>query len=149
MEVRKIFLAVVVASLLTIPSIPSMKASHTLNVAVVDIECVSGFITYDKDEQFRAKIFNSGNSVIHVAVEWRLDGRFVTRKNENLSPLSYSWTPPVIIHWPDDFRLHTITAKVIISDSDQGDNKRDETYRASFITSIMQHPIFNEIFLNS
>ncbi len=135
-------LLIMLAAVLLVPPIPIMKASYTQDVAIIDMECVSGFITYDRDERFRAKIFNSGNSEMRVDVEWYLDGIFIKRESGvNLSANEYSWTPPVVIHWPDDFRRHTVTAKVIISDSDPENNQRNETYRASFITSITSIPL--------
>ena len=142
---RRLLLIMLVAFLLA-PSIPIIKASYTQDVAIIDMECVSGFITYDRDERFRAKIFNSGNSEMRVDVEWYLDGIFIKRESGvNLSANSYSWTPPVVIHWPDDFRRHTVTAKVIISDSDPENNQRNETYRASFITSVTSTPLLKLI----
>ncbi|MDD5778619.1 MAG: hypothetical protein PHU95_04150 [Candidatus Thermoplasmatota archaeon] len=105
------------------------KAATTSPVSVLDISCESKPITYDHDEEFKAWISNSATSDKTVEVDWYLDGGFVKTQTVTVPAQDNDWTPPVTIHWPDDFQYHDVTAKI-----DEYNAERTESFRASLIT---------------
>ena len=135
---KKILLILAIVGMFVMPMMPATKATGHYNgdIAVVDISCASRPITYDNDEKFQAQLSNNGNSGIYVDVEWYLAGTFVKRQTNVYVPAGgNAWTPKVTIHWPDDFLYHKVTVKVIIYDSNAGNNQRNEWFRASLITT--------------
>jgi len=133
----KILLALGIVGMFVVPMVPATKATgvYTGDIAVVDISCVSRPIKYDNDEEFQAWLSNDGGSSINVEVKWYLDGSYVTHCYVTVPAGSNKWSPKVIIHWPDDFLYHKVTAKVIISDYNSDNNQKNEWFRASLITT--------------
>ena len=135
-------LVLAIVELFVMPMMPATKGAvsyigdiSTGDIAVADISCASRPITYDHDEQFQAWLSNNGSSSVTVEVKWYLDDIYVNHTSVKIPAGGSSWTPKITIHWPDDFRYHKVTAKVIISDRDPSNNERNEWFRASLVTT--------------